>query len=74
MSAAKKRKIDDEGRIFNSEWCSKYLVVPYNQGVVRLVCQNATAVEKEYNVTRHYTTKHFSLFDEIVGQAIMNKI
>ena len=26
MSAAKKRKIDDEGRVFNSEWCTKYLL------------------------------------------------
>ena len=27
----------DEGRVFNSERCSKYLLVPHNQGVV---CQN----------------------------------
>ena len=31
MSAAKKRKIDDEGRVFNSEWCTKYLVAPHNK-------------------------------------------
>ena len=28
MSAAKKRKIDDKGRVFNSEWCTKFIVVP----------------------------------------------
>ena len=33
MSAAKKRKIDDERRVFNNEWCTKYLVVSHNQGV-----------------------------------------
>ena len=27
----------DEGRVFNSERCSKYLLVPHNQGVV---CHN----------------------------------
>ena len=27
----------DEGRVFNSEQCSKYLLVPHNQGVV---CHN----------------------------------
>ena len=34
MSAAKKQKIDDEGRVVNSEQCSRYLAVPHNQGVV----------------------------------------
>ena len=27
----------DEGRVFNSERCSKYLLVPHNEGVV---CHN----------------------------------
>ena len=27
----------DDGRVFNSERCSKYLLVPHNQGVV---CHN----------------------------------
>ena len=54
MLAAKKRKIDDEGRVFNSEWCTKYFVVPHNQGVVCLVCQSTIAVIKEYIVKRHW--------------------
>ena len=37
MSAAKKRKLDDEGRVFNSELCSKYIVVQHDNGVVCLV-------------------------------------
>ena len=37
MSAAKKRKLDDEGGVFNSEWCTKYFVVPHNQRAVCLV-------------------------------------
>ena len=56
MSAAKKQIIDDEGRISNNEWCSRYLVVQHKQGVVCLVCQNTIAVMKEYNVKRHYTS------------------
>ena len=74
MSVAKKRKIDDEERVFNSEWCTKYLVAPHNQGVVCLVCQVTIAVMKEYNAKRHYTTKHSSQFDKIVGQARVDKI
>ena len=60
--------------VFNSEWCSKYLVDPNNQGVVCLVCQNTIAAMKEYNAKRHYKTKHSSQFDEILGQARVNKI
>ena len=73
MSAAKNRKIDNDGRYFNSEWCSKYLV-PHNEGVVSLVCQNTIAVMKEYNAKRHYATKHSSQFDDILSQARVDKI
>ena len=74
MSAAKKRKIDDEGSVFNSEWCTKYFAVPHNQGAVCLVCQSTIAVIKEYNVKGHYTSKHSSQFDKIAGQARVDKI
>ena len=74
MSAAKKRKIDDEGRVFNSEWCSEYLVVPQYHGVVCLVCQNVIAVMKEHNAKCHSVTNHSSQFDEILGQARVDKI
>ena len=69
MSAAKKQKIYDEGRVFNSEWCSKYLVVPQYHGVVCLVCQNVIAVIKEYNDKRHNITKPSTKFNEILGEA-----
>ena len=74
MSAAKKGKIDDEGRVFNNEWCTKFIVAPHKQGVFCLVCQITIAVMKEYNIKRHYTTKHSSQFDKIVGQARVDKI
>ena len=74
MSTAKKRKIDCEGRVFNSEWCTKYFVIPHNQGVICLVCQNTVAVIKENNINRHYTTKHSFQLDKIVGQARIDKI
>ena len=57
--------------VFNSERCPKYLVVSHNQGVD---CQNTIAVMKKYNVKRHYTTKHSSQFEEILGQAQVDKI
>ena len=33
------------------------------------ICENTIAFMKEYNVKYHYTTKHSSQFDEILGQA-----
>ena len=58
----------------NSEWCSKYLVVPQSQGVISAVCQNENADIEECNVKRHYTSKHSSLFEGILGQARVDKI
>ena len=69
MSVAKKRKIDDEGRVFNSQWCTKS-IVPHNQGIF---CQITIAVMKEYNIIRHYTTKHSSQFDKIDDQVRVDK-
>ena len=68
MSAARKRKFDDDGGLFNREWCSKYLVVPHSQVYVCLVGQNKITVLKEYDVKRQYPIKQTSKFDEILGQ------
>ena len=56
MSAAKKRKINGEGRVFSSEWCTKFIVVPHNQGVFCPVCQITITAMKEYRIKRHYIT------------------
>ena len=69
MSVAKERKINDEGRFFNSEWHSKYLVVPRNQSAVCHVCQNTIAVMKDYDINRHFATNHSFQFVEVLSQA-----
>ena len=74
MSATKKRKIDDEGRIFNKDWSSKYFVIQHNQGTVCVICQTTIAVMKEYNIKRHYTTKHSTIYDAVEGQDRVNKL
>ena len=73
MSAAKIQKIDDEGRVFNTECHTKFIVVQHNKGVFCYVCPITVAVMKEYNIKRHYTTKYSSQFDKIVGQARVDK-
>ena len=74
MSAIKKRKIDDEGRIFNKDWSSKYFVIQHNQGTVCVICQTTIAVMKEYNIKRHYTTKHSTIYDAVEGQDRVDKL
>lgn len=80
MSRNKKRKVDLECRNFNEAWTVKYLFTNINNKAVCLVCQDTIAVFKEYNLNRHFTTKHskyasFSL-DELQNTAeqLKNKL
>ena len=74
MSTSKKRKIDHERRKFNNEWCVKYFIVQHNHDVVCLICQSTIAVMKEYDIKRHYCTKHSVSYDSIVGQSRVDKM
>lgn len=59
MSALpKKRKIDQEGRKFNQEWTWRYFFIENASKCLCLVCRESLAAPKEYNVRRHYETKH----------------
>lgn len=59
MSAnVKKRKIDAECRVFNKAWTCKYLFTEVTGKAVYLVCGEQIAVLKDYNLNRHYETKH----------------
>lgn len=59
MSAhAKRRKVDAECRVFNKNWTAKYLFTEVVGKAVCLVCGEQIAVFKDYNVSRHYQTKH----------------
>ncbi|KAK7881164.1 hypothetical protein WMY93_029573 [Mugilogobius chulae] len=58
MSGQKKRKIDSECRVFNKEWTVKYFFTEVRAKAVCLICHETIAVFKEYNISRHFTTKH----------------
>ena len=58
MSVIKKRKIDNEGRQFNKQWTTKYFFTDVGGRAVCLICQDVVSVFKEYNVKRHFQTKH----------------
>ena len=58
MSAAKKRKVDSERRVFKKEWTTKYFFTEVGSTAVCLICQKNVAVLKEYNIRRHFDTNH----------------
>lgn len=55
---SKKRKIDAEGRQFKERWESEYMFVLQGEKPVCLLCGEAVSAMKEYNLRRHFDTKH----------------
>ncbi len=60
MAAPKKRKITSECRRFQTRWESEYFFKEINGKCVCLICNEDVAVMKDYNIRRHYETKHQS--------------
>uniref|UniRef100_A0A3B3TV26 SPIN-DOC-like zinc-finger domain-containing protein n=1 Tax=Poecilia latipinna TaxID=48699 RepID=A0A3B3TV26_9TELE len=60
MAAPMKRKIASECRRFQTRWENEYFFKEINGKCVCLICNEDVAVMKEYNVRRHYETKHQS--------------
>ena len=53
-----KRKVDSENRAFQSRWEDEYMFTNIGGEPVCLICGDNVAVIKEYNLRRHYETKH----------------
>lgn len=71
---AKKRKVTEEGRLFQEKWKESYFFTCVKGKAVCLICREAVAVLKECNVKRHYETKHASVYDEFLGQFRKDKL
>lgn len=56
--SGKKRKIVDENRKYCEEWEDKYCFIIQNSKLICLICRETVGVFKEYNVKRHFETKH----------------
>lgn len=72
-SSSKKRKVADEGRVFQERWSEMFFFTCVNQKPVCLLCNETVAVMKEFNVKRHYDTKHAAKMDHYVGEARIEK-
>lgn len=73
-SSSKKRKVSDECRVFQERWTDAYLFVEVSQKPICLVCNESVAVMKEYNLKRHYETKHAANFNMFQGQVRCDKV
>uniref|UniRef100_A0A8D0G0A3 SPIN-DOC-like zinc-finger domain-containing protein n=1 Tax=Sphenodon punctatus TaxID=8508 RepID=A0A8D0G0A3_SPHPU len=68
MSSSKKRKVDQEGRLFKERWTVSYFFVNMNGKPMCLICNKFVAVMKEYNIRRHYNANHGAKYDEYTGK------
>jgi len=64
MSVLKKRKVDSECRVFNEQWTINYFFVQSKHTCLCLICGEYVSMFKEYNLKRHYVSKHSEKFDK----------
>lgn len=62
---SRKRKIDADGRLFQERWEGEYMFVLQGEKPVCLLCYEAVAVVKEYNLRRHFDTKHGAKYAKV---------
>ncbi|XP_066478688.1 EPM2A-interacting protein 1-like [Tiliqua scincoides] len=70
----KRRKVDNEGRLFNPEWGTKYFFTHCNEKALYLICKENVAVLKEYNLRRHYETKRERTYSQYIGAQRSEKL
>ena len=57
-TSSKPRKVDSEYRGFNPVWRQKYLFAERHGKAQCLICLSTVAVFKEFNIKRHWESKH----------------
>lgn len=74
MLSLKKRKLDDECRIFKERWTTDYFCIQSKDKSLCLICNETISMFKEYNIKRHYESKHKEKYETLEGQLRENKI
>lgn len=70
---SKKRKFEDECRVFNKEWTERYFFTDVGVKAVCLICHETVGVFKEYNLKRHFQTKHANFGHNLSKQELQKK-
>ncbi|XP_075420946.1 general transcription factor II-I repeat domain-containing protein 2B-like isoform X2 [Tenrec ecaudatus] len=74
LSNVGKRKIDQEGRMFQEKWERAYFFVEVQNIPTCLICKQSMSVSKEYNLRRHYQTNHSKHFDQLTEEMREEKL
>lgn len=69
----KKRKVKEEGRVFQEKWELQYFCTEVNGKIHCLICNNNICTPKAYNLKRHYETNHLS-YDKYEGPMRVSKL
>lgn len=60
-----KRKLDDEHRKFQDKWELQYFCIEGKNNLITcIICNSTISVCKEYNIKRHYDSKHACSYDK----------
>ena len=70
----KKRKVDFECRVFKTEWSVNYFVTELDDKALCLLCNDIIAVLKDYNIRRHYESKHSKQYSQLIGKQRSEKL
>ena len=60
-----KRKVDFESRAFQNRWEAEYMFIDIAGKPVCLICGGSVAVIREFNLKRHYETKHLEKLKDL---------
>lgn len=71
---AVKRKVGDEHRQFQEKWETEYFFVEHRGTPTCLICTEKVAVYKEYNIRRHYSTRHAEEYTKYQGDERKNRV
>ena len=72
-SVSKKRKVAEEFRTFQDRWTEQYFFIERGNKLICLICCDSVSVKKEFNLQRHYTTKHWK-YANLTGQERKDKL
>ena len=70
---SKKRKIEEEWRVFNEQWTERYFFTDVGVKAVCLICHETVAVFKEYNLKRYFQTKQANFGHNLSKQELQKK-
>ena len=74
MSSRKRKASSNANRIFPERWTCQYFFVSVENKPICLICNQLVSECKEYDLKRHYVSKHSSSYDKYQNEFRQDKI